>query len=524
MVVVVVVVVDVVVLVVATSVPTEVDGDVVSDSPPSCQTMMAALAMTTRPTTVNTATRDMSHNSASRIHPNRATPYHPCVDSTEQLNPVESRILGALIEKAATTPDSYPLSSNALVAACNQSTNRDPVMDVSEREVDAVMMDLRQRGLARTLSGAGHRVPKHRHIVDEAMQLEEEDLAVLAVLLLRGAQTLNEITTRTERYTDGPDGDAEAVNAAIDRLSARSEPLVVRLERKPGEREPRIDELWSAGSASVGEVTAEPTPPPTPTSGPPPAPMDYREITVEDYGEVRVITLNRPEKLNAWTHTMNHELVNAFLVGNADPAVGAFVVTGAGRGFCAGADITEVFANQAGRDDRPSHNWVDLMRTSKPVVGAINGASIGVGLTLTLSMDFLIAHPDAKLSMRFVKMGVVPELASSHFLVQRCGWGSASDLVLSGRTVLGVEAKELGLVDALADDVLDAAVDRAASYAENAPPSIRLSKDLLTQNATDSDLRAVQRRELKALEEAYATADHREAVAAFMERRPPKFR
>jgi len=463
----------------------------------------------------------MIHNSASRIHPNLATPYHPCVDSTEQLKPVEARILGALIEKAATTPDSYPLSSNALVAACNQSSNRDPVMDVSERDVDAVMMELRQRGLARTLSGSGHRVPKHRHVVDEAMHLDPEELAVVAVLLLRGAQTLNEITTRTERYTDGPGGDSSVVDAAIDRLEARSEALVVRLERKAGEREPRIDQLWSAGSAL--SVDAEPTPAPPAAPQPPPDPMEYREITVEDYGEIRVITLNRPDKLNAWTHTMNHELVNAFLIGNDDPAVRAFVVTGAGRGFCAGADIGEVFANQTGRDQRSGHNWVELMRTSKPVVGAINGASIGVGLTMTLSMDFLIAHPEAKLSARFVKMGVVPELASSHFLVQRCGWGAASDLVLSGRTVLGVEAKELGLVDALADDVLDAAIDRAASYAENAPPSIRLSKELLTRNGTDPDLRAVQRRELKALDEAYATAEHREAITAFMEARPANF-
>ena len=261
--------------------------------------------------------------------------------------------------------------------------------------------------------------------------------------------------------------------------------------------------------------------------------MDYEQIQVEDRDEIRVVTLNRPEKLNAWTPQMSREMVHALQSGNADPAVGAFVFTGAGRAFCAGADIGAVFASQLDGtgdaqprpdDDRVRVDWVDLIRSSKPVVAAINGASIGVGLTLTLSMDFLVAHPDAKLSTRFVKMGLVPELASSHFLVQRCGWGMASDLALSGRTVLGHEGKDIGLVDEVADDVVAAAMARAASYAENAPPSVQLTKQLLTLNGTDTDLSSVQARELAALEQAYVTAEHREAVDAFMQKRAPKFR
>jgi uncharacterized protein YceH (UPF0502 family) len=186
------------------------------------------------------------------------------VDAHEQLSPIEARILGALIEKAGTTPDNYPLSTNALVAACNQSTNRDPVVAYAEREVDQVMMELRQRGFARTLSGTGHRVPKHRHVVDEALGLDGEELAVLAVLLLRGAQTRNEIATRTERYAGGPEGDSARVDAALDRLAARPEPLIVRLERRPGEREPRIDQLWAQNqlmepaAATPAEASAAP--------------------------------------------------------------------------------------------------------------------------------------------------------------------------------------------------------------------------------------------------------------------------
>lgn len=170
----------------------------------------------------------------------------------------QARVLGCLIEKAATTPDNYPLSSNALTNACNQSTNRDPVVDYPERDVDTVMLELRQLKLARTVTGTGHRVGKHKHIVDEAMGLDGRELAVLAVLLLRGAQTVNEIATRTERYGDGPEGDTDVVNAAIDRLAGRTTPLVERLSRKPGEREPRVAQRWTEQEPSQPHAVLEP--------------------------------------------------------------------------------------------------------------------------------------------------------------------------------------------------------------------------------------------------------------------------
>jgi len=187
------------------------------------------------------------------------------VDLADQLDTTEARIIGALIEKGATTPDNYPLSTNALMAACNQTSSRDPILDISEREVDALMLELRQRGLARTLTGAGHRVPKHRHVVNEAIGLDDNELAVIAVLLLRGPQTLNEITSRTERYADGPDGDQDLVNAAVDRLAARPEPLAVRLDRQPGEREPRIDQLWSPNRSDRDPGLPSPTTPEVPS-------------------------------------------------------------------------------------------------------------------------------------------------------------------------------------------------------------------------------------------------------------------
>jgi uncharacterized protein len=193
------------------------------------------------------------------------------------LTPQQARLVGCLIEKAATTPDGYPLSSNALVNACNQTTNRDPVVEYGERDIDAVMLELREMKLARTVTGSGHRVGKHKHVVDETLGLDGRELAVLAILLLRGPQTLNEISTRTERYADGPGGDRAAADAAIDRLAARTEPLVIRLARQPGEREPRIDQLWAATDDGAATPTAQ-TPPTLPSpSVPPPASRESPE-------------------------------------------------------------------------------------------------------------------------------------------------------------------------------------------------------------------------------------------------------
>ena len=259
--------------------------------------------------------------------------------------------------------------------------------------------------------------------------------------------------------------------------------------------------------------------------------MGEAQVLTEQRDDVVVLTLNRPEKLNAWTPRMNAELTEAIEAADADAGVGAIVVTGAGRAFCAGADFNAVFDAQIQGDDdagipRASRDWVELVRSSKPLVAAVRGACIGVGLTMVLPFDRIVATEDAKLSIRFVKLGLVPELASTMYLPMRCGWGAASDLMLSGRTVSGGEALSLGLVDELAgpDELVDVALQRARSYAENPPQAVRWIKQLLSENANETDTNAAQRRELTLLREGYATDEHKEAVAAFLERRPPKFR
>lgn len=259
--------------------------------------------------------------------------------------------------------------------------------------------------------------------------------------------------------------------------------------------------------------------------------MDFETILVERKDGVELITLNRPERLNAWTYRMGAELAAAVAAANADDEVIAMVVTGAGRGFCAGADIGDVFKAQAeGQTTRPGgdapRDWVGLVRDSKPMVAAINGPAVGVGLTQVLPMDYLIAARGAKLSVRFVKMGLVPELASSHFLGLRMGFGRASELMLTGRTLEADEALAIGLVDRVtdADALLPVAFEVARAMGENPQAALRMIKRLLTRNVAESDLALVQKRELEALKECYASPEHREAINAFLEKRTPDFR
>ncbi len=156
----------------------------------------------------------------------------------------ELRVLGCLIEKEMTTPDYYPMSLNSMVAACNQRSNREPVVDFTETEVLAAVDQLRERSLARTVHGKGDRVLKYKHVVGEGLEVTERQAALLAVLMLRGAQTLGELRSRTGRYTEFEDLDDVAGELAA--LAAAEEPRVTRLERRPGEKESRYRHLLGA--------------------------------------------------------------------------------------------------------------------------------------------------------------------------------------------------------------------------------------------------------------------------------------
>ena len=254
--------------------------------------------------------------------------------------------------------------------------------------------------------------------------------------------------------------------------------------------------------------------------------MEPEQITIERRGRIEVLTLNRPDRLNAWTPQMSAELTDAIESANDDADVGAIVITGAGTGFCAGADVEVTFGAQLGGDAsaaRPNRrrSWVDLIRTSKPIVTAVNGVAVGVGLTMILPTDRIVASSTSRFSLRFVKMGLVPELASSHFVPARVGFAAASDLMLSGRMIDGAAAVQIGLADELVepDELLDRAIEIASEYGENPAPQLRWIKELLTQNLAEPDHALVQRRELEYLERAYASDEHAEAVRSFLDAR-----
>lgn len=188
-----------------------------------------------------------------------------------ELTPEEIRVLGVLIEKEATTPDQYPLSTNALTNACNQKTSRDPVVDYGQRTVADTMLLLRPAGLARTVISG--RTEKHRHVLDEAWGLGPAALAVLGVLMLRGAQSPGELRTRTERAYGFENLDA--VEAVLHQLASADQPYVRNLGRAPGQSQDRWTHLLGADSGDAPPASAHvppPTPAPTQATEPAPAP------------------------------------------------------------------------------------------------------------------------------------------------------------------------------------------------------------------------------------------------------------
>lgn len=164
------------------------------------------------------------------------------------LTETEVRVLGSLIEKQLTTPEYYPLTLNALAAACNQKSNRDPVMSLGETEIMAAVDRLRDENLVYLFYGSGSRTVKYKHMLPSVFEVDAAGVAVMAVLLLRGPQTIGEIRERTGRMHEF--GDLNEVQATLDELSRRDEPLIIKLERQPGQKEARYAHLLS------GEVDA----------------------------------------------------------------------------------------------------------------------------------------------------------------------------------------------------------------------------------------------------------------------------
>jgi uncharacterized protein len=191
-------------------------------------------------------------------------------------DPVEIRVLGSLIEKQRTTPDQYPLSLNGLRLACNQATNREPVVDYDEASIRAAIDKLSRRGWVRLASGPGSRVAKYRHLLDAALGRVPSQIALLGVLMLRGAQTPGELKQRVERLY--PYGSLEAVQKALDALADAE--LVERLPRRPGQSQDRYVQLLG-GEAATGAALAAPAAAPAPSEPAPPG-LEERVARLEE--------------------------------------------------------------------------------------------------------------------------------------------------------------------------------------------------------------------------------------------------
>jgi uncharacterized protein YceH (UPF0502 family) len=232
------------------------------------------------------------------------------------LSPVELRILGSLIEKERATPQGYPLTGNSLRLACNQSSNRNPIVDYDDRLIETTVGGLKEQHLLRYVYSPSNRATKYRHILDETLHLDEAELAVLSVLFLRGAQTLGEIKGRTERLHRFVD--LAEVEATLDALAVRDpDPLVRRLERRPGQKDARYVHLAGKGDPDVGaEVEVEHAPSSRPdlvsSAGPPSAvasslagPSDLRIDELEAVAAQLRVEL---DELRAELTSLRHQL------------------------------------------------------------------------------------------------------------------------------------------------------------------------------------------------------------------------
>src|SRR6478736_727172 len=264
--------------------------------------------------------------------------------------------------------------------------------------------------------------------------------------------------------------------------------------------------------------------------------MAFEQIHTDLADGVLQITLDRPERLNAWTPTMARELHEAFDQADADDDVRAVVVTGAGRGFCAGADLGaggETFdyrARGAGDAtvvrDNGGQFTLRVFESTKPVIAAINGPAVGVGATMTLPMDVRLASEDARIGFVFARRGIVPEACSSWFLPRAVGISRAMEWVATGRVFPAQEALEAGLVRAVypAGELLDAARDLAREIADNtAPVSVALARKLMWTMLGAEHPMIAHRADSRGMVYRGQSADAQEGVTSFLEKRPPQF-
>ena len=263
--------------------------------------------------------------------------------------------------------------------------------------------------------------------------------------------------------------------------------------------------------------------------------MDFETITYEVADRVLTITLNRPKRLNAFTAQMGRDLIDAFDASDADDDVRAVIVTGAEPAFCAGADLggggetfdwSDVQTEDAVPRDTGGVVSLRIFASLKPVIAAINGPAVGVGITMTLPMDIRIAATDAKIGFVFARRGIVPEACSSWFLPRIVGISQAMEWVATGRLFEAKEALDGGLVRSThrSHKLLDVARELAAEIADNAAPvSVALGRRLLWDMLGAPHPMDAHRADSRAMFSRGQSADAREGVTSFLEKRPAVF-
>ena len=273
--------------------------------------------------------------------------------------------------------------------------------------------------------------------------------------------------------------------------------------------------------------------------------MAYKSVILEKEGPVAVITLNRPNAGNAFDFRLMVEIDDAFRVVGEDPEVRAVIMTGAGKYFCTGVDLSMFTDAQglvekeggapditpAADDDTYGKGTVvgaliRMRSMKKPVIGAINGPVVGAGLSLALGCDIRIASEQARFTMVFVKRGIVPDTGASFTLPRIVGFPRACEMIFTGESIDAAEAGRIGLVNRVVppDELMTAARELAAKIAKNPPLAVEKAKANLYDSMAETDIMAQMRREEEAQTILLNTEDFQEAAVAFLEKREPRFK
>jgi 2-(1,2-epoxy-1,2-dihydrophenyl)acetyl-CoA isomerase len=246
---------------------------------------------------------------------------------------------------------------------------------------------------------------------------------------------------------------------------------------------------------------------------------------------VATITFNRPDALNATNDQFYREMQGLIREIASDDEVGAVIVTGAGRGFCAGADVKSMNPDMALLDRRKRHRWIlaDILRPlvnlEKPVIAAVNGAAVGAGFNIALAADIIVASEKAVFSQIFTRLGLVPDLGGLHLLTRVAGLNKAKELCFTAKKISAAEALALGIANHVvpAEELLAEARKLATEIAAGPPVALSMIKSLLNKSS-NSTLEQMLEFESYAQTLAYTTPEHKEGVAAFREKRSPNFR